>query len=197
MDPITLLGFGVGAAAVAWAWYRDKAEPNVPSVPALPVPVPSSPIPAVTMDADYLDEDEGDLDLEEEDQDAIAEFIPTTIPGSSLGVSSPTAPAGQEYNHAIWPDYSAIRKVLFALGYDIAHQYNTPPPMTAVIQFQEDYNEASEGAFLGATRQLAVDGMAGKNTLNGLERVVFGYDGPNPQDYLRWAQWKSEFDLWG
>jgi hypothetical protein len=162
------------AAMVIWAYTRkddDLAE------------LPSG-------EDDWWDED--DLIMEDDPEP----FEPgiggqgtaTTIPnisGRSAG-----------YNDLVWSSPLDVQKVLYAFGYQSSDPVNTAPAPSAVRAFQKHYNTASELAFQDAVGQLEVDGKAGKNTLNAMERVAFGFDGPNPQDYARWAAWKTEFGLW-
>lgn len=170
--------YAAAAVAALYIWSRSRMD----EVTELP-----------PGDDDWWDED--DLILEDEPE-PVGQVGGIGSPGSTATTIPNISgnPAG--YNVAVWSSPLEVQKVLFALGYQSTDPINTAPSPSAVKAFQRDYNAASDLAFQDAVGQLAVDGVVGKNTLNALERVTFGFDGPNPQDYQRWATWKTEFGLW-
>jgi len=177
--PLPAAAYYAGAAVAAMiVWAYSQREESTGELPP-------------GEDDDWWDED--DLILEEDEPEPFSPQIggsgtSTTIPNISGNAAG--------YNKPVWSSPLEVQKVLFAFGYQSSDPVNTAPAPSAVKAFQKDYNTASDLAFQDAVGQLDVDGATGPNTLNAMERVAFGFDGPNPQDYQRWAAWKTEFGLW-
>lgn len=157
-------------------WYLSQKDDTTPT-PELP-----------PGDDDWWDEDDLTMEEVEWGPSIGGQGTSTTIPNISGRAAG--------YNDLLWTGPLEVQKVLFSMGYQSTDPVNAPPSPSAVRAFQRDYNTASDLDFLDAVGELQEDGKAGKNTLNAMERVNFGLDGRQPQDYIRWAEWKTEFGLW-
>jgi len=98
------------------------------------------------------------------------------------------------YNTALFPDHRAVRKALRSIGYD-APDENKLAPSGAVMNFQVDYNTASQESFQDARGTLVLDGIPGKYTLRALELATNGTNGFDVGDIPRRVAWSFKFGV--